>query len=106
MPCGLNADFDRLALVVAAVIHGVDERLFNRRERVIEEPRGFRPVGMLDDLLDDDVVPDVGQGVANLLVDRSAQNLLDDLVAPGRGSLGERSPRRSACRERTPPARR
>jgi hypothetical protein len=38
---------------------------------------------MLDDFLDDDVVPDVGQGVANLLVDRSAQNLLDNLVAAG-----------------------
>ncbi len=83
----VDADLDRLALIVAAVIHRVDERLFDRRQGVVEEPRGFRPVGMLDDLLDDDVVPDVGERVANLLVDRSSQNLLDDLVAAG--ALGE-----------------
>ena len=86
-PVGIDADFHRLTLFVAAVVDGVDQCLLNGCKRVVEDPGGFGPVLLLDDLLADDVVLDVSQGVADLLVDGSTEGLLDQFCAGG--SLGE-----------------
>ena len=79
----INTHFDGLALVVPAMIHGVDNRLLNGRDRVIEEPRSFGPIRMFDHLFNDDIVFHVAQCIPNLLVDRTVQDFLDNLIASG-----------------------
>ena len=65
------------------MVHGINQSFLNGGHRVIEEPRGFGAVFMLNDFFLNHVVLDVSQGVANLHVNRTTQDLLDDLIAAG-----------------------
>jgi len=64
------------------MVDGVDEGFLDRRQRVIEEPAGLGSVRVLDDLFADNIVLDIAQGVADLVVNRPAKRLLNDLFCP------------------------
>ena len=64
IPSGLTRTSTGSALVVAAMIDGVDQGFFDRGKRVVEEPLASARSGVLDDLLAEDVVLDVPEGVA------------------------------------------
>ena len=54
-PVGVDPNFDRFALFIAAVIDGVDDSLFDGGEGVVEDPCGFGAVRVFDDLFANDV---------------------------------------------------
>src|SRR5262249_15465615 len=66
---------------IAAMIHSVDERLFNRLERVVEEAIRLGAVRTLDYKLPDSCASQVTQSILDHPVERATKGLLTELVA-------------------------
>ncbi len=77
----MNPHLDGFSQLVAAVIDGIDEGLFRCGIRVVENASRFGAIANLGDTFLDDGIPEIGQGIAQLLIKRPSKDLLVQSVA-------------------------